>query len=190
LPGVELKILKGSERGAQEGEIIVRGPNVMRGYYRNPEKTQEVLKDGWFYTGDIGYIDREGFLYITGRIKNMIVLGAGKKVFPEEVEEVMSHSPYVKEICVLGKKATAGLKAGTEEVFAVVVPNTERFSAEEQKNQELIKQKINSELNRLSDSLAEYKKISDFMLHFEELPKTSTRKIKRNIVKEIVNKAV
>jgi long-chain acyl-CoA synthetase len=120
----------------------------------------------------------------------MIVLGAGKKVFPEEVEEVMSHSPYVKEICVLGKKATAGLKAGTEEVFAVVVPNTERFSAEEQKNQELIKQKINSELNRLSDSLAEYKKISDFMLHFEELPKTSTRKIKRNIVKEIVNKAV
>jgi long-chain acyl-CoA synthetase len=187
LKGVEIKILYPGE-GAKEGEIIVRGPNIMRGYYKNPEKTAEVLKDGWFYTGDIGYIDQDGFLYITGRIKNMIVLGAGKKVFPEEVEEVISKSPSIKEICVLGKKATSGLKAGTEEVFAVVVPNLDSFKEEERNNQDLIKSAINSEINRLSQNLAEYKKISDFMLYFDELPKTSTRKIKRNLVKELVEK--
>lgn len=186
LKGAEIKILKTNER-EREGEILVRGPNVMRGYYKNKEKTDEVLKDGWFYTGDIGYLDDDGFLYITGRIKNMIVLGGGKKVHPEEVEEVMSKSPYIKEMCVVGKKAASGLKAGTEEVFAVVVPNLDEFSNEEKQNKELIKNKVAYEINRLSDNLAEYKKISDFMLYFGELPKTSTRKVKR---KEVVEKIV
>ena len=185
LKGVEVKILK-ANKGDREGEILVRGPNVMRGYYKNKEKTDEVLKDGWFYTGDIGYIDDDGFLYITGRIKNMIVLGGGKKVHPEEIEEVISKSPFIKEMCVLGKKATAGLKAGTEEVFAVIVPNIDAFSKEEKQNQELIKAKITSEINRLTNDLAEYKKIPDFMLYFDELPKTSTRKIKRKEVLETI----
>ncbi|MFH0790185.1 MAG: AMP-binding protein [Candidatus Omnitrophota bacterium] len=183
LKGVEVKIVKNRETD-QEGEIIARGPNIMAGYYKNKQKTDEVLKDGWFYTGDIGYIDDDGFLYITGRLKNMIVLGAGKKVFPEEIEEVMSKSRLIKEICVLGRKATAGLKAGTEEVFAVIVPNSDEFPEEEKQNKELIKNKISAEINRLGGNLAEYKKISDFMLYFDELPKTSTKKIKRKEVLE------
>jgi len=183
LEGVEIKILKANESD-REGEIIICGSNVMRGYYKNKEKTDEVLKDGWFYTGDIGYIDDDGFLYITGRIKNMIVLGSGKKVHPEEIEEVMSKSPFVKEMCVVGRKATSGLKAGTEEVFAVIVPDMDAFTIEEKQNQDFIKTKIALEINKFSDNLAEYKKISDFILYFDELPKTSTRKIKRKEVLE------
>lgn len=186
LKGVEVKIVKNRETD-QEGEIIARGPNIMAGYYKNQQKTDEVLKDGWFYTGDIGYIDDDGFLYITGRLKNMIVLGAGKKVFPEEIEEVMSKSRLIKEICVLGRKATAGLKAGTEEVFAVIVPNSDEFPDEEKQNKELIQNKISAEINRLSGNLAEYKKIADFILYFDELPKTSTKKIKR---KEVLEKII
>lgn len=188
LKGVEVKIVKNRETD-QEGEIIARGPNIMAGYYKNKQKTDEVLKDGWFYTGDIGYIDDDGFLYITGRLKNMIVLGAGKKVFPEEIEEVISKSRLIKEICVLGRKATAGLKAGTEEVFAVIVPNSDEFPDEEKQNKELIKNKISAEINRLGGNLAEYKKIADFMLYFDELPKTSTKKIKRKEVLEKIMKS-
>jgi len=183
LKGVEVKILKTGEK-EKEGEIIVKGPNVMKGYYKNPQKTSEVIKDGWFYTGDIGYFDEDGFLYISGRAKNLIVLGAGKKVFPEEVEQVIGESPYIKEICVLGRKATVGIRKGTEEVFAVIVPNLDNFSQEERKNQKKIKEKISQEINRLSQNLADYKRISDFFLYFGELPKTSTRKIKR---KEVIN---
>ena len=184
LKGVEIKIVAQAEGNSKEGEIVVRGPNIMRGYYRNKEKTDEVIRDGWFHTGDIGYLDKDGFLYITGRIKNMIVLGGGKKVHPEEVEEVMSKSDYIKEICVLGKKATAGLKAGTEEVFAVIVPNLDAFDAAKKQDKGFIREKISSEINILSENLAEYKKISDFTLYFDELPKTSTRKIKRKEVLE------
>ncbi len=184
LKGVEIKIVTTGEGDYKEGEIVVCGPNIMRGYYKNKEKTDEVLKDVWLYTGDIGYLDKDGFLYITGRSKNMIVLGSGKKVHPEEVEEVISKSPYIKEICVLGKKATEGLKAGTEEVFAVIVPNLDKFSLEEKNDKEKIQQVVFTEINRLSCNLAEYKRISNFILWFDELPKTSTRKIKR---KEVVN---
>jgi long-chain acyl-CoA synthetase len=187
LRGVKVKILKHSEND-KEGEIIAKGPNIMKGYYNSPQKTDEVLKDSWFYTGDLGYLDKDGFLYISGRAKNLIVLGGGKKIFPEEAEQVMNECPHIKEICVLGKKATGGLKAGTEEVFAVVVPNLDAFDENERKNHDFIKEKINSEINRLSENLAEYKKISDFQLYFDELPKTSTRKIKRNLVSELIDK--
>ena len=189
LQGVQIKLVapEGGPIGP-EGEIVVSGPNVMKGYYRNKEKTDEVLRDGWFSTGDIGYRDGAGFLYITGRIKNMIVLGAGKKVHPEEVEEVLSKSPFIKEICVLGKKITQGLKQGTDEVFAVIVPNQDSFTAEEKNNKETVRSKIKSEITRLSENLAEYKVPSDFMLYSDELPKTSTRKIKRKVVKEMIEK--
>lgn len=185
LKDVEVKILKNSEQD-REGEIIVKGPNVMKGYHNNPSKTAEVIKDDWFYTGDIGYFDEDGFLYISGRAKNLIVLGAGKKVFPEEVEQVIGESPYIKEICVLGKKASSGIKVGTEEVFAVIVPELDAFSSEERKDKEMVRKKVSQEINKLSANLAEYKRISDFTLYFDELPKTSTRKIKRKEIKEIV----
>ena len=154
----------------------------MRGYYKQPDKTDEVIKGGWFHTGDIGYMDDEGFLYITGRSKNVIVLGGGKNVHPEEIEEVISKSPLIKEMCVVGKKARSGLHAGTEEVFAVIVPDEDEFSENEKKDKDALRERISKEINRLGKNLAGYKRISDFMLYFEELPKTSTRKIKRRVV--------
>jgi len=185
LGGVEVKILKNSETD-WEGQILVKGPNVMKGYYNNTRKTGEVIKDGWFYTGDIGYIDDDGFLFISGRAKNLIVLGAGKKVFPEEVEQAMNESPYIKEMCVLGIKATEGLKKGTEQVYAVIVPDVDRLSEQEKADETAIRQRVSGELARLSQNLAEYKRISDFMLYFDELPKTSTRKIKRKEVATLI----
>jgi long-chain acyl-CoA synthetase len=185
LPGVEVKILKENET-AKDGEIITRGPHLMKGYYRNPEKTSEVIKDGWLYTGDIGYLDKDGFLFISGRARNLIVLGAGKKVFPEEVEEVLNKSPYIKEICVLGKMATKGVRKGCEEVYAVIVPNSDLFEAKEKEDKNLIKNKIDSEINRLNVNLAEYKRVSDFEIWSDELPKTATRKIKRKVIADII----
>lgn len=188
LEGVDVKILPNNDTGRPEGEIITRGPHVMRGYYNNPDKTAEVLKDGWFYTGDIGYFDDDGFLFISGRIKNMIVLGAGKKVFPEEIEDVMSMSPFIKEICVLGRVVQSGGRKGCEEVFAVIVPNLDLFDREDRAKKEAVRKKIKEEIARLGQRLAEYKKIMDFDVWEGELPKTSTRKIKRKMLMEMIAK--
>ncbi|MBU2504536.1 MAG: AMP-binding protein [Candidatus Omnitrophica bacterium] len=188
LPGVEIKIITNTETGGREGEIITKGPHVMKGYYKNPDKTKEVVRDGWFYTGDIGYFDDDGFLFISGRIKNLIVLGAGKKVFPEEVEEVVSTSPYIKEICVLGRIAKEGARKGCEEVYAVIVPNLDNFDKNKSQDKQLIKEKIVSELSRLGVNLAAYKRIIDFEIWNDELPKTSTRKIKRKALLELISK--
>ena len=187
LQGVEVEILKETD-DAKEGEIITRGPHLMKGYYKNPEKTAEVIKDGWLYTGDIGYFDDGGFLHISGRSRNLIVLGAGKKVFPEEVEEVIGKSQHIKEICVLSKIATQGVRKGCEEVHAVIVPNLDSFIETERKDEQKIKDKISSEITRLSANLAEYKRIMDFELWKDELPKTATKKVKRKVLAEMVNK--
>jgi long-chain acyl-CoA synthetase len=160
----------------------------MKGYFRNPEKTVEVIKHGWFHTGDLGYLDKDGFLYISGRIRNLIVLGAGKKVFPEEVEDVMSRSPLIKEICVLAKVATKGVRQGCEEVYAVVVPNLDAFEQGERTDIQKIKDKVTKELSRLSENLADYKRIVDFEIWNDELPKTASRKIKRKVVAEMIIK--
>lgn len=166
LPGVEVRIIK-SDPNATEGEIVTRGPNVMRGYYRNPKATDEVLKDGWFHTGDLGYLDKDGFLFISGRIKNLIVTGGGKKVQPEELEEFFSRIPQLKEICILGRPVTEGLKAGMEEVYAVIVPNG-------------YSDNLKAELLKAGEELANYKRPVGFVVwNGEELPKTATRKIKR-----------
>lgn len=179
LPGVEITIVRETPN-APDGEIVARGPNVMRGYYKNPEATAEVLRDGWFHTGDLGYFDRDGFLFISGRKKNLIVTGGGKKVQPEEVEELLSRSPFIKEICVMGRPATGGLKAGTEEVYAILVPNEEQFKAIHTPFDETtIRRTLMEELSGLGKELADYKRPVDFEVWQEELPKTATRKIKR-----------
>jgi len=188
LPQVEVKIVPNNESGSKDGEIITNGPHVMKGYYNSPEKTNEVLRDSWFYTGDIGYFDDDGFLFISGRIKNLIVLGAGKKVFPEEIEEVMSGSQYIKEICVLGRIAKKGLRKGCEEVYAVVVPNLDMFDKYSRENKGSIRKKIGSEMSRLGENLAEYKRIMDFEVWYDELPKTSTRKVKRKVLLGLISK--
>ena len=170
LPSVTVKL-------TPQNEIIVKGPNVMQGYYGKPEMTAEVIDErGWFHTGDIGEIDKLGFIKITGRIKNMIVLGGGKKIFPEEVEAVLEQSELIKELCVLSLKIKSGNKAGTEEVGVIITPSDELAK----KSDEEIQKELETEVKRLSkDNLAEYKTPTVVVLHREPLPKTSTQKVKR-----------
>ena len=170
LPSVSVKI-------ADNGEILATGPNVMQGYYGKPEMTAEVIdEDGWFHTGDIGEIDKDGFIKITGRIKNMIVLGGGKKIFPEEVEAVLETSPLIKELCVMALKIKSGNKAGTEEVGAIIVPSDDLAK----KSDEEIQTILEKEVKTLSEAnLAPYKIPTVVVVHREELPKTSTKKVKR-----------
>lgn len=170
LPSVNVKL-------AENGEILVSGSNVMQGYYNRPEATAEVIdEDGWFHTGDIGEIDKQGYIKITGRIKNMIVLGGGKKIFPEEVEAVLETSSIIKEVCVMSLKIKSGNKAGTEEVGAIIVPVDELQTKTDEELQKILE----DEVKRLSsENLAPYKTPTVVVLHREELPKTSTRKVKR-----------
>jgi len=168
------------------GEIMLKGPSVMKGYYNNPEMTAEVLEpDGWLHTGDIGRIDKDGHIYITGRIKNMIVLSGGKKVFPEEVETVLERSNYFSEVCVLGSSRAGGAKDGTEDIVAIIVPSEDvikKFPEEKELNKI-----IREEVKYLSSQLAPYKRPINIIITKEPLPKTTTRKVKRNEVKELVN---
>lgn len=175
LPSVMVKI-------ADNGEILATGPNVMQGYYNKPEMTKEVIdEDGWFHTGDIGEIDKDGFIKITGRIKNMIVLGGGKKIFPEEVEAVLETSELIKEVCVMSLTIKSGNKAGTEEVGAIICPSDEL----QKKSDEEIQALLEAEVKKLSEAnLAPYKAPTVIVLHRDELPKTSTRKVKRKDLKE------
>ncbi|MFH1709763.1 MAG: AMP-binding protein [bacterium] len=188
LKGVEIKIIRNSETGGDEGELIVRGPNVMKGYYNDPQKTSETMRGGWLYTGDIGWMDKDKFLYISGRSKNLIVLGVGKKVFPEEVEDVMMESPYITELCVLGRVAAEGARKGSEEVYAIIVPNFDNFNEAERTDEKAVRARISEEIERLSKNLAEYKKIREFEVMRDALPKTSTRKIKRKALIEYLEK--
>jgi long-chain acyl-CoA synthetase len=186
LPGVDIEIRR-ERPEAPDGEIVVRGPNVMRGYYKNPEATAEVLREGWFHTGDLGYLDRDGFLFISGRLKNLIVTGGGKKVQPEEIEELYARSPFIRELCILGRPAGEGLKAGTEEVYAVIVPDEDHFKKSGVPFEPAaIRASIESELAAIGKGLAEYKRPVDFDIWMEELPKTATKKIKRPEVKKRV----
>ncbi len=170
LPSVCVKL-------ADNGEILSTGPNVMQGYYGKPEMTKEVInEEGWFHTGDIGEIDKQGYIRITGRIKNMIVLGGGKKIFPEEVEAALEQSPLIKEICVMSLKIKSGNKSGTEEVGAIIVPSDELAK----KTDEEIQKEIEANIKSLSEAnLAPYKQPTVVVVRREDLPKTSTRKVKR-----------
>ena len=167
----------------ETGELLVKGPSVMKGYYNNPEKTAEVLEpDGWLHTGDIGEFDEDGRLYITGRIKNMIVLSGGKKVFPEEVESVLEDNINFAEICVFGAKRTSGAKDGTEEIMTVIVPTQAVLDKYTDKSE--LEKFIGQEVKNLSIKLAPYKRPVNTVVRKEPLPRTSTRKVKRNVVKE------
>ncbi len=121
LPGVEIRIA--DEDG---GEILTRGPHVMSGYLDDATLTSKLIdKDGWLHTGDIGYVDADGFLFISGRKKNIIVLGDGKKVQPEEIEDLLFAHPLIQEGCIIGTEARRGIMKGTEEVCAVAVVSEE-----------------------------------------------------------------
>jgi long-chain acyl-CoA synthetase len=169
---------------SETGELLLKGPSIMRGYHHQPELTAEAIdQDGWFHTGDIAKIDDKGQVYITGRIKNMIVLSGGKKVFPEEVESVLETSPMFAELCVFGTSREGGAKDGTEDIAVVVVPTEElksKYSDEE------LNKILRDEVKKRSQRLAPYKRPINITVLKEALPRTATRKIQRKKVKELI----
>ena len=174
LPHFEAKIIPDS------GELLLRGPSVMKGYHNQPEMTAQVIdEDGWLHTGDIATINRYGHLHITGRIKNMIVLSGGKKVFPEEVEAVIEKSKYVSETCVFGYSRSFGAKDGTEEIVAVVVPKEDLYN---QYDVETLDKLVRDDVKALCTQLTPYKRPISIVVRKEALPKTTTRKVKRKEV--------
>ena len=177
LHNVELEIVDKDENGI--GEIRVKGPNVMLGYYENEEATNAVLKDGWFYTGDLGYIDKDGFLFITGRRKDMIVLKNGKKVFPEEVETLVNRIPEVEECFVFGmpeEDDKSKIKIAVKVVYNKEYVKEKYGEIKEDELHDIIWNKI-KEVNK---TFPPYKYIKHMILTDEPLIKTTTQKIKRN----------
>ena len=157
------------------GEIAIRGAIVMKGYWNRPEATAEVLRDGWLYTGDLGYFDSCGNLFITGRRKEVIVLANGKNVYPEEVETHYLQAQYVKEICVMALEARPGAPM-SERLHAVVVPNFELLRERKIVNS---KEAIRVEVEALSHKIASTKRLGSYDIWQEDLPRTTTRKLKR-----------
>ena len=173
LRGVSLRIDSPNDRGI--GEVWIRGPILMTGYYREPEKTREVMSNGWLRSGDLGYIRSDGNLLITGRSKDVIVLASGKNIYPDELEMHYSQTPYVKELCVLGLPEGSGGPAG-ETLHAVVVPDMDEFRRQAQTS---IAETIRFELENLSKQLPSYQRILSLSIRNEALPRTVTRKLKR-----------
>ncbi|MBF0522889.1 MAG: AMP-binding protein [Candidatus Omnitrophica bacterium] len=179
LPGVEIKILNPDSRGV--GEVLIKGPNVMAGYYKQEEKTREAIIDGWFYSGDLGYIDKNDYLYLVGRKKNVIVLSSGKNIDPEEIENIYSESKYIKELCVF-PVSKEGFLAGVEHLAAVIVIEEKSFYDIESSN---VREKIKFEIENRSSGQPSYKHISDFVIVRDSLPRTALGKIMRYKVEEI-----
>jgi long-chain acyl-CoA synthetase len=178
LPTTEAKIVDPQPQedgGLPVGEIILRGPIVMPGYWNRPDATASVLKDGWLYTGDLGYFDARGNLFITGRRKEVIVLANGKNVYPEEIESHYLKSAFIKEMCVMGLEAKPG-DPGSERLYAVVVPN---FDVLKEKKIVNAKEVIRFDIESLSQQIASTKRIGDYEIWQEDLPRTTTRKLKR-----------
>jgi long-chain acyl-CoA synthetase len=179
IPGVSVRILEPDSRGI--GEILVKGENVMLGYHKNEEATNKVLRDGWLYTGDLGCIDRNGFLYIAGRLKNVIITSNGKNIFPEEVETYLNRSPFVKESLVWGKYD--GI-TGNILVCAQLLPNldaiAEKLKGISASGQEIMKF-MNEAVKNANMNMPIYKHIHQFVVRENEFVKTTTQKIKRYI---------
>lgn len=176
LPGLTMEVVDKNSDGI--GEVRVKGPNVMLGYYKNEEATRAVLKDGWFYTGDLGFMDEDGFVHLTGRKKNVIVTKNGKNIFPEEIETLLNRSPYVLESMVVGKESK---DAGELTVHAVIVPNQENVAAELGENapEEKVQSLFDNVIKEVNHQLVLYKYIKSFTLRETEFVKTTTKKVKR-----------
>ena len=177
LPGVELKILPPeptAEAEARDGEVALRGPIVMQGYFNRPEVNAAVLRDGWLHTGDLGYLDAGGRLHITGRKKEVIVLSSGKNIYPEEIEAHYLQSPYLQELCVLGVSRPD--EPSAERLHAIVVPDFEVMRQRKVLNTHEI---LRYEIESLSIQWPSHKRLLSYEVWTEELPRTTTRKLKR-----------
>jgi len=171
-PGSVGKPIAGAEIKIEDGEVLIRGPMVMKGYWMKPEETSKVFMDGFFRTGDLGYLDKDGYLYITGRKKEMIVLASGKNVNPEEVEKAYGEGPLIKEIGVYEDKGA---------LRAVIVPNLEHAREKKISN---IGEAIGWELKEISAKLPSYMRLTGYNLITGPIQKTSLGKIKRYRLKE------
>lgn len=178
VPYVYIKIDEPDKSGV--GEVLIKGPNVMQGYFKQPELTKKAIKEGWFYSGDLGYLDKEGYLYLVGREKEVIVLGSGKNIYPEELEEYYGQSPYIKEMCILSRPEER-FGQPTESLYAIVVPHLEYFK---KMNETDIRGKIRWELENLAKGLAPYKHIMGFTIIKEELARTPLKKLKRYLIRQ------
>jgi long-chain acyl-CoA synthetase len=173
LSNLKLKIDSPDESGV--GEIIVSGPSIMKGYYKDLKSTEKVLSNGWFRTGDVGYLDSCGALVICGRIKALIITGSGKNIYPEELEKVYSQSDLIEEICVVSKSDGRG----GEKPYAFVVP-----SADAPTDPEFAHKEISEAISSLSLKLSPFKHLSGWQIQREALPKTATQKIKRFLLQK------
>ena len=169
LRGVEVKIVNKNDEGI--GEIAVKGPNVMLGYYENEEANKQVLKDGWFYTGDLGYYDKDEVLYIAGREKSVIVLKNGKNIYPEELETLINRLPYIAESMVFGYPKDDDLI-----LSAKIVYNPEYFKNE---THEQIEEKVWKDIKEINTTLTNFKHIKKIIVTDEPMVKTTTAKVKR-----------
>ncbi len=186
IPGVEVQIDKPNEEGI--GEIIVRSPSVMMGYYQDKEETDKVLIDGWLHTGDLAYLDDNGYIHITGRSKNVIVLKNGKNVYPEEIETIIDELPYVKENIVFGEVRREGADDKDEVLVAKIVYDEDimkdKYGAV---TGEEIREAVERDIDRINDNMPKYKQVHRLILQTEEMVKTTTGKVKRYEEKEKSN---
>ncbi|MDX1779231.1 MAG: AMP-binding protein, partial [Thermodesulfobacteriota bacterium] len=178
---VSLKIEKDDPR-LEYGEICIKGPNVMMGYYKRPDLTEQAVIDGWFHSGDLGFLDDKKNLYITGRKKEVLVLPNGKNIYPEELETVYKQSEKIKELCI------TLLNEGERTLLTIVIyPNREYFVRKKSTN---VYQDIKFEIENIGQKLPPYQRVSKIELVDEELPKTSLGKIKRYKVTELLKNRI
>ena len=176
IPDVEYKIDNPNEEGI--GEIIAKGPNIMLGYYENPEATNKVLINGWFHTGDLGYIDGEEFLYITGRSKNMILTKNGENIYPEEIENILNDSDLIEESLIIG----ASNGKDDVQVKAKIFPNIEaikEYLGKKVPTKEEISKTINELIKKVNEKLPNFKHIKSYKIMDEDFERTTTNKVKR-----------
>ncbi len=174
LPGVEIRVK--DPNAADIGEILIKGPNVMKGYYKNPEETARVIRDGWFHTGDLGYVDKDGFLFLTGRSKELLILENGENINPEELEGYYGRNSFIKEIAVLSFEAKRAGAVASEKLVALIVPNQEYFQTQQESN---LKGRLKWEMENMCVHMPSYKRVAGFEVLQDELPRTRLGKLRR-----------
>ena len=179
IPEVRIRIMAPDASGV--GEVAVSGANIMKGYYKQPEETARVIKDGWFLSGDLGHIDKDGYLYISGRKDQILVLGSGKKVNPEEMERHFSSSPYIKEVCVVISKGASRPAPAAGRLTAIVVPDEKYFH---QQGHTDIEEMTRWVLEKLSNKLSPYSRIQELVLRKSPLPRTAMGKLMRQKISD------